>query len=166
MTALGYDFRSALRSLIRHPGTSLSVILTLALGMGASTAIFSVIRGVLLRPLPYPESQHIVAIPARAAEGAGWEISWLNFTDLATAPSLEESTVYLRSGMFLFEKDDPQLIFGGEATHDLFSLLGVRPILGRTFTPEEDREGSERVVVISHNLWTQIFNQDRNIVGR
>lgn len=168
MSSLPYDLRSAFRSLLRHRGVTSVAVLTLALGLGATTAIFSVVNAILLRPLPFPEPDQLVTISAATRFVAdGTEISWVNFTDIRDqVSSLEMAAAFAGSGMFLYEGEEPRLLWGVETDAALFPILGVQPMLGRTFTAEEDRRGGEPVMVISHELWQSAFGADESIVGR
>lgn len=167
MSALSYDVRSAFRSLIRNRGVAVISILTLALALGATTAIFSVVNGILLEPLPFPAPEELVTISAATPfAGAGIEMSWSNFSDIRDQhSSLENAAAWNSAGMFLYEGEEPRLLRGADANAELFTLLGVKPMHGRVFTPEEDRTGGEPVMVISHELWQSQFGSDPSIVG-
>ncbi len=169
MNAMGHDIRAGLRQLRRAPGFAAVTILTLALGIGATTAIFSVVDGVLLRPLPYPDADRLVMV-WRTLPSLGFErapVSYPNLADLRTDVSaLEELGGY--SGRFATITEDgvPTRLVGAYATAGLFEALGVAPARGRAFGAREDRTGGEPVVVLSHGLWTDRFGADPGILGR
>jgi putative ABC transport system permease protein len=165
------DLRYGLRMLRRHPGFTIVAALTLALGIGANTAMFSVVEAVLLRPLPYPAADRLVMVwenvnlPAykndRNTPSPG------NFNDWrrqATAFSAMAAIGY--RAWNLTGAGDPTRIDGEAVSAGLFSVLGVDAALGRTFTDEEDQPGGPKVVVLGHGLWTDRFGSDRAIVGR
>ena len=165
------DLRFAARMLLKRPGFAAVAVLTLALGIGANTAIFSVVNAVLLRPLPYQEPGRLVEI---------WETNPIKgWTDAPAAPAnfydwqeqndvFEGMAAYRPSpGNFtLMGTGEPERLRGMEATGTLFTVLGVEARLGRTFLPEETWEGKNQVVVLSHRLWARRFNQDSDIIGQ
>ena len=164
------DVRSGARMLRRNPGFAATAILTLALGIGANTAIFSVVRAVLLSSLPYRQPDKLVKIWGQfAAEG----LSKNSFSDpeyfelLDTNQSFDQVAAYYSNGGANLGSDEtePQRITRGSATWTLFPLLGVQPILGRTFSAEEDQPG-HNVTVISYGLWRSFFAGDPNVVGK
>lgn len=161
--------RHALRSVRRSPGFAATAILTLALGIGANTAIFSVVYGALLRPLPYVEPDRVMRIADRwhtqARGGSSMSVS--NYLDLKErARSLDGFAAYSAQAFNLSFGDEPARVTGMDITHDLFAVLGARPQLGRFFAPEDDVEGAERVVVLSDRLWRDRFQADPGVVGR
>ncbi|HEY3743813.1 MAG TPA: ABC transporter permease [Bryobacteraceae bacterium] len=165
------DLRLGLRMLRKNPGFAATAILTLALGIGANTAIFSVVRAVLLSSLPYRQPENLVNVWGQLT---GEGIPKNSFSD----PELFELTdrnqsfesiaaYYTGSGANLGGSDtDPQRVTRGRATWTLFPLLGVQPILGHTFTAEEDRPGHSQVALISYGLWRSFFASDPNVVGK
>jgi putative ABC transport system permease protein len=165
------DVRYGLRQLRRSPGFTGVAVLTLALGIGANTAIFSVVNAILLRPLPFPAPDQLVRVVSiRLRENAPDNASYPDFADWRAQNHAFE-------WMAAFHTDSFTLTGQGEATHipgavvsaDLFSLLGVRPALGRTFRPEEDKLGATSegfVVILSHRLWQERFAANPAIVGR
>ena len=168
---LSQDLRYALRTLTRWPGFSAVVILTLALGIGANAAIFSVVNAVLLRPLPYAEPDRLVFVFGTPTDGdsakVGASSSYPDYVDFRersksftqlAAVSSQQTTVTGRS----FE---PAIVSGAPITFNAFATLGVAPALGRGFLEEEDRAGAERVVVISDAFWRQRLNTDPNVLG-
>ena len=165
MSTLLHDLRQGCRVLVKSPRFTLAVLATLALGIGANTALFTVVNTVLLHPLPYPESGRIVNI---TRQGGGtdsvpmftyWEQNNSLFEDLA-AYDFAASGLNLRGG------DRPELVQGLHVSRDYFRLLGAKPILGRTFTPAEDRPGGARVVLVSYGLWQRRFGGDPSILGK
>jgi putative ABC transport system permease protein len=167
MDTLFQDIRYALRKLARTPGFTLIATLTLALAIGANTAIFSVVDGVLLRPLPFAEPEQLVRI-ASVKDGKNYPSSTLDFIDLrdqshsfAYAAAMTPSTVNLTAA-----GADPQRLALVQASANFFSLLRVQPAIGRGFVAGEDTEDGPRVVVLSDKLWRARFAADPRIVGR
>jgi len=167
------NLRHSLRSLIKQPLFSGIVILTFALGIGANSAIFSVVNAVLLRPLPFHEPQNLVAVgefDTREKADPGTEIESISYLDYVDWR--DQNKVFERVAVYT-NQSVSTLTDGNEATHvqgesvsaDLFSLLGVQPILGRTFLPKEDEPGNH-VVVLSYGLWQRQFGADRGIIGK
>ena len=156
--ALGQDLRFGLRMLQKSPGFTAIAILTLALGIGANTAIFSIVNGVLLNPLPFPHPEQLVVLHASKPNFEFGSISYPNFQDWRkenhTFSSMAISRGYYFSlaGMGLAEQLDGQFM-----TSDFFETLGVKPILGRTFTRAEEQPGAGPVVLISEGLWRRKF---------
>ena len=155
------DTRYALRSLRRSPWLTVLVVGTLALGIGTSTATFSVVNGVMLEPLPYHEPDRLVVV---------WPEQNFNTAmvrDLrAAAPALESVTGISGWRFTLTGEGEPLQIDGARVSTDHFRVLGVRPALGRDFLEEEGLPGNERVVVISHGLWMRVFDADAAVIGR
>jgi predicted permease len=164
---LAHDARHALRQLRTAPGFAAVALLTLALGIGANTAIFSVVYGVLLRPLPYAESERLVRV-FETSEGSRNTVSPPNFLDwraqgtaFASLAALSDETVSLaRQGA------DPERVSSAAVTANLFDVLGTRALLGRTFAREDDAWGSARVVVVDEALWRRAFGADPALLGR
>lgn len=165
---LWQDVRYAARSLRRTPGFAVAAVLTLAVGIGANTAFFSVFDAVLLRPLPYRNADRLYVIhergssdrliPANALHFRGWRQSTRSFDDMGLIGAVPFAT--LRGG------GDPVRIDTGRATPSLFRMLGVRPALGRLFRDDEDAEGRDRVVMLSHDFWVTQFAGDTGVIGR
>ncbi len=170
MNTLWQDIRFAARMLWKNPGFTFVAVLALALGIGANTAIFSVVNGVLLRPLPFADARQLVAIyGTNAGATAGrMPLSYPDFTDYKKQmQTTEHLAAYETSGTSLVSGgDEPERIMGASVSAELFPLLGVKPELGRVFTSEEDQPGSAPVIVLSHGLWRRRFNSDREIIGR
>jgi putative ABC transport system permease protein len=170
MESLAQDIRYGIRSLAKNPGFTIAAVLTLTLGIGANTAIFSVIENVLLRPLPYPQPERLVEIwntyepqVPRAGLSPGDYADWQKQNQ-----SFSEMGAYARisQGFNLTGEGEPQRILAGFASSELFPMLGAKVVVGRSFLREEDRAGSAPVVILSHRLWQSRFGGDSGIVGR
>jgi predicted permease len=169
--AISQDLRSAVRTLRRSPGFTLVVVATLALGVGVNTAIFSVVKEVLLRPLPYADASHLVLIDQRASSTGG-DLSPLPFS----VPELEayrrssqtlESMVEYHSMPFTLLGDGvPERVDTGVVSASFFDVLRVRPLLGRTFLPGEDTVGAEPVLVLGYEYWQRRYRGDPAVIGR
>ena len=165
-----FDIRYALRTMMRNPGFAAVAILTLALGIGANTAIFTVFNGVLLRPLPYPDADRLVAVqevvPKWASFGPGLPVAAWHFREWRKqSRSFDGLALVAGLSFTLTSGGDPELVSAQRVSATLFPLLGIQTSLGRTFTEEEDRPGSDHVVVLSDRLWTRRFHRDPAIVG-
>lgn len=167
MQILFHDLRYALRQLGKAPGLALLAILTLALGVGANTAIFTVIESVLLRPLPYAHADRLLYIgPAADKPGPG-PTSWLNYRDLrAQSKLLSDVAGYSQDGSVIESQDGSQSVAAPRLTTNMFSMLGAQPLLGRTFTDAEGQTGGPQAVLLSEALWRGSFHADPQIVGR
>ncbi len=166
MTNLLRDIRYGARTLLKSPGFTVVAVLALALGIGANTAIFSVVNAVLLKSLPFENPDRIMRFyNARTNEPAS--MSYPDFQDYANrAQSLEHVAAYLVTGAVLRGGDEPERLRGAAVSANMFSLVGARPALGRTFTTEEDAVDGPEVVVLSHELWQRRFGGDPKIVGQ
>ncbi|MGP8252890.1 MAG: ABC transporter permease [Terracidiphilus sp.] len=167
MGALFNDLRFAFRLLSKAPGMALLAILTLALGIGANTAIFTVVESVLLRPLPYQNSKQLVFI-GPPNNGPGFSsTSWLNYTDIRSqSHQLESAAGYSEDVSMVETADESQSVVAPRVTANLFSILGAQPLLGRTFTAAEGESNGPQVVIISEGLWRGTYHADPGIVGR
>lgn len=169
MHSLIGDIRYGFRNLLRRPGFTAIAVITLALGIGANTAIFSIVNAVLLRPLPYAEAERLV-VPwgGRGDTQHNAVVSYPDFVDWqAQTKSLEYVAAYNSSGALLREGDaEPELIVGANVSADLFPLLRAVPILGRPFTRADDQPNAPGVIVLGYGLWQRRFNSDPNIVGK
>ena len=162
------DLRYALRALARVPSFTIMAVLTLALGIGANAAIFSLINTVLLEPLPYQHPERLVRFEEGRADRR-LNISYLNFTDWrARARSFEDMAIFNAFARTVVEGGAarPELVPMGSAESRLFHVLGVQPIEGRVFNADEHKPAGDRVALISHRLWVRRFGGDRSIVGR
>jgi len=155
------DARYAVRQLVRNPGFSLLAGLTLALGIGGTAAIFSVVEGLLLRPLPYEHEERIVVFWSRL----NWRGAEYDFVR-ERARLFDELAAYGLDGASIRTEGGTDVTLSAVVTANAFDALGARPLLGRTFREGEDRPGSEEVVVLSHALWQGRFGGDRDVVGR
>ena len=165
------DVRYACRTLRRSPGFAVVAILTLALGIGANTAIFSVAYPLLLRPLPYVDAREIVALstymPATRARFPSLPVRAIDFEAFRRSSRVFAAMSAITPADFnLTGVDEPERLYGARVSSNLFTLLGVQPLAGRSFLPEEDVEGRDRVVIISHELWTRRFGSDRSVLNR
>jgi putative ABC transport system permease protein len=167
MESLWQDVRYSLRLLLKTPAFLVVAVIALALGIGANTAIFSVVNGVLLKPLPYHDAEHLVRVSERMAGGGlegvpaidylAWKEHGQYFDDIAA---------YGGNDYNLIGEGDPRRVAGSRVTANMFGLLGVNPIHGRVFSGEEDRPGAGGVVLLSYGLWQQQFGGDVGAVGR
>ncbi len=163
------DVKFGARMLRRRPGFALVAVLTLALGVGANTAVFSVVNSVLLRPLPYPESDRLVQCYWQWARGETQNVSALMSEYWSEHSDCLESSAALGYGGAGFNLEggaEPQRVSGIRVSEGFFRVLGVAPRLGRAFTPEEDRRGGASVAVITDGLWRRYFGGDPAVVGR
>ena len=170
------DVRHALRQLARSPAFTGVVVVTLALGIGSTTAIFSVVEAVLLRPLPYPESHRLVRIierPAEQANAIGYQQSLASIwtRDLpvlrAQAPTLSHVGVYSAvTATVIIDPGNPLRLEGSRLSPAVFDMLGARPALGRIFLATEEAPSAEPVVVISYSMWQQYFGGQADVLGR
>src|SRR5262245_25792839 len=172
MRTLLSDLRYGLRMLFKHPGMTSMAIVTLALGIGANTVIFSLINTVLLQSLPFRDPSRLVVINNTHPEIAGnidVTISYLNYQDLK-----EQRTAFQDMDGYAHGAERKMWLPDGEVeevscslvSHNLFSLMGVRPQYGRDFQPQEDRPGRGQVAILSHSLWVRAFASDPGIVGK
>src|SRR5262245_63503998 len=167
MRTLWIEVRDGARMFLKQPCFTLIAMLTLALGVGANTAIFSVIDAVLLRPLPYAESERLALYNERSPQMDGMSISWPNYTDWrAQQRVFEEMAVFNRGDYNLTGAGEPERVQAGQVTASLFTTLRVRAALGRVFTADEDKPGGPPVVVLSYGLWQRRFAGDPQIVGK
>ncbi|MFT4112522.1 ABC transporter permease [Silvibacterium sp.] len=167
-TFLG-DLRHALRMFVKSPGFALAAVGALALGIGANTAIFSVVNAVLLKPLTYPDSDRIVHMMQKGPDGSGWAASptKYNMWRTETGSVLQDMAAYDFGGPgFNLTGDHPEQVHGIHASEAFFRLFGAPVMLGRTFTPQEDSPNGGKVVVLSYGLWQKRYGGDPQIVGR
>jgi putative ABC transport system permease protein len=161
------DSRYGLRMLCKHKGFALAAVLTLALGIGANTAIFSVVNAVLLRPLPYPSADRVVYLSEWSQDVPDLSIALANFTDWQKMNAVFDSMVaYRLENMNLVGQGPPQRLAVRQITTGLFPTLGVEPILGRELTAEDDKPGAEPVVLLSDSMWARNFGRDPSVLGR
>lgn len=163
------DLRFALRTLVRHPSFAITAISTLALGIGANTAIFSLVNAVLLEPLPYPEPDRIVQFILASPQGKGYTLSVPEFNILsAKSDAFVDVAAYDFGGpgVNITENGEPELVKAIHVSSGYFRLFGAPVVAGRTFSADEDRPGGGRVVILSYALWMRKFNADRTLVGK
>src|SRR5215211_2220457 len=166
------DVRLGVRTLVHSPIFTVVTVLSLALGIGANTAIFSVVNGVLLRPLPYPEPEQIVHVwhtpPQQSFPGLDrFSVSPANYFDWKAQSSVfEQIAVYGYTGLSLSTSNDPLPLIGATVSSEFFSVLRTNAMQGRTFTPDEEQLGRDQVVVISNGLWQRAFGANPNIIGQ
>src|SRR3954451_16706600 len=169
MSTLVYDLRYGIRMLLKNPGFTFAALITLALGIASSTTIFSVIDGVLLHPLAYPDSERIVVLsPTQRTTGvAGGAFAPANYIDYAAQSDVfTEMSASRGEQLSLSDGDRPERVRGTMATSSFFPLFSVSPILGRTLLPSDEQPGHNHVVVLSSELWARRYGSDRNILGR
>lgn len=162
------DLRFAIRMLLKSPGFTVVVVITLALGIGANTATFSIIHAVLLRPLPYPDADRLVMVldskPPQLPEFAvapGNYWYWQKHNSV-----FEELAAYNGTSYNLAMADEPEHVQGGQVTAGFFKTLRVRPTLGRDFLPEEGEPGRDSVVILSHGLLQRRFAGQAGVIGK
>jgi putative ABC transport system permease protein len=161
------DLRYGIRTLLKDPGFTAVAVVTLALGIGVNTAVFSVLDTVLLKPFPYKDPDRLVMVWERLRGGRN-SVSAANFMDWKNRNHVFEE---MAAGMIggestnLSDLDVPEQVFPARFSANYLELLGVKLALGRNFLPEEDRPGNDRVVILSHRLWKNRFNADPNVVG-
>ena len=169
MDRLKLDLLYAFRNLRKSPGYALVTILTLALGIGANTAIFSVVNGVILKPLPFPEPERLIFITSQFP-GLGFDQFWVSAPEFLEFR--ERNQVFADVGAYragavnLGTQDQPRRVNSAVVTSELLPVLGVSPIRGRTFTREDTLPGAEDVAILSSEIWRTAFNGDEGVVGR
>src|SRR6185295_5728813 len=169
MDSLIKDIRFAMRSLLKRPVFTAIAVITLALGIGANSAIFSVVNAVLLRPLPFKDPDRLVVLWERR-ENSGRSNLPLSGHEYAAlrerATSFEALTLIQPNGYNLTGRGDPLLVDVGEVSTEYFAVIGVPPLLGRALAPGEDQGGGAKVVVLNHKLWTQRFGSDPTVINQ
>ncbi len=163
------DLRYALRMLRKNVMVTVVIVASLAIGIGANSAIFSVVYALLLRPLPYPHSNRLAAVwlhsPAigilRDWPSPGEYIDLQNENHSFDQMALAQSRTFILTG-----RQQPEQLYGALAQSSLLEMLGAKPLLGRLFLPEEDKPGRARVVLLTESLWRRLFNADPGIVGK
>jgi putative ABC transport system permease protein len=157
-----------MRMLAKNPGFTAVAVATLALGIGANTAIFSAVNALLLNPYPFPHADRIVSVEARHISGKNHNTGFSDFSYWREHNTVfEEMAIAPWPGAYILTgKGDPQRINGGETTFGFFRVLGIQPVLGRFFTAEEDRPDAPRVAVLSYDAWQRRFGGTRDVLGR
>ena len=171
MDAMMRSMRMAIRGLVRKPFFTALAGVTLAVGIGANTAIFTVVDGVLINPLPFPEAHRLVSYN-HEAPGLGVNVPLVPHSQamylhyLENANALEAFAVYSDDNVNLVTDGDPQQLAGMAVTQEYFDVMGIQPFLGRAWIEGEDRPGAEPVVILGYSLWEQSFGKDRSVIGR
>jgi putative ABC transport system permease protein len=161
------DIRYGLRMLTKNPGVSAIAILTLALGIGANTAIFSVVSAVLLNPLPYKDPDRLVSLWENVPVHGQWRAAPANFLDWKKQNTVFEDVVAFGGATVTLTGDgDPEQLSGTSVTPGYFEVVGVQPALGRAFQPDEYKLGQDRVVILGHSLWQRRYGGDKTIINR
>jgi putative ABC transport system permease protein len=167
MTTLLQDLRYGIRMLLKNPGFTIVAVLALTLGIGADSAIFSVVNAVLLRPLPYPDSERLVILRERSPQLEGMSVAYPNFIDWREQNSTFENIgVFRRQSFNLTGSGEPERLVGAQMSADVFATVRVNAARGRVFTNDEDKPGANPVVVLSHGLWQRRFGGDLNILDQ
>jgi len=166
------DLRFAARHLLKSPGFTSIAILIMALGIGANTAIFSVVHAVLLEPLPYQNPDRLVQVvhvpPQSQFPGMKiFAVSAANFLDWQKQNDVFSEMSLATGGAFeITGKGKPETIIGSTVNYNFFSILGVQPIYGRLFLPQEDQPGHNAEIILTYKLWQSHFGSDPNVIGR
>jgi predicted permease len=167
MTTLSQDLRYAVRMLLKSPGFASIAVLTLALGIGANTTLFSVVKGVLLNPLPYPHSEELVAIYASTPGFEHGPAVYLNFLDWQRdTQTFSSMALYRNQGYNVTGTAEAERLSGYMISAGFFSTLGVQPILGRTFRPDDDQVGAAPVVILGGGVWRRKFGSSPDVIGK
>ena len=166
------DLRFGARMLLKNPGFTAVVVMTLALGIGANTAIFSIVKSVVIRPLPFADPDRLMQARYLQQPGIpqGDHLSWIDRRDLVDwrtrSRSFERVGGYWYDSLALPGEGTPEFIRGASVTQDIFPMLGIQPALGRYFLPEEGKAGAERLIILSDDLWRNRFGADPGIIGQ
>jgi putative ABC transport system permease protein len=167
MNTLFQDLSYGLRMLLKHPAVTAIAVITLALGIGANTAIFSVVNAVLLNPLPYREPDRLVSLWENTPAHGRWRTAPANFFDWKTQNTVfEDVAAFGSSAMTLTGNGEPEQLVGTRVSTGYFAIVGVDPILGRAFLPDEHERGKGQVVILGHAFWQRRFGGDRSIINR
>ncbi|HEU4836465.1 MAG TPA: ABC transporter permease [Pyrinomonadaceae bacterium] len=168
MEKLWRDLHYSARMLLKRRGFAAISVITLALGIGANTAIFSLVRGVLLRPLPFSEPERLIGIrESKVGEGHNNPMAFRTFAEIRDkARTLESVAAYLNSNPTIEQAEGTVPLQGARVSHNYFKVLGVHPILGRDFAPDDSKPGVPPTAILSSELWQQLYGGDREIVGK
>src|SRR5207302_682734 len=162
------DIRFAFRQLVNNPAFSAIAILTLALGIGANTAIFSIVNAVLLRPLPYPDADRIMVLNESSGPGQDYSVALPDYFDWQKDNTVFEhlaATHKESRNLSGIPGRDPERVSCASVTRNFFEIVGLQPEIGRTFSEDEDKVGAPPIVVISDRLWRRVFNADPGVLG-
>src|ERR1044071_7424238 len=164
------DIRFAFRQLLKNPGFTVIAVFALALGIGANTAIFSVVNAVLLRSLPYPDADKIIVVRERSHNFEWGSVGYMNWLDWHAGQRNFSELALVRSENFNFSKGTglgiPERVRGLRASSGLLSALGLKPKMGRDLTKAEDVDGAPNVVLISDSMWHKAFAGSREVLGQ
>src|SRR5213083_3773354 len=163
------NLRLALRQLIKNPAFSAVAVITLALGIGANTAIFSIVNAVLLRPLPYPDADRIMVLNESSGPGQDYSVALPDYFDWQKDNTVFEhlaATHKESRNLSGIPGREPERVSCASVTRNFFNVVGLPPELGRTFSEDEDKVGASPVVVISDRLWQRAFDRDPSVLGR
>src|SRR5215475_8009394 len=167
MQALWQELRYGARMLVKRPGITSIAVITLALGIGANTAIFSVVDALLLRPLPYLEPERLVMLAEKGSNGRRLNMSYPNYVDWRERARSFEGMASIRNQLFnLSGVDRPAQLRGRTVNWNFLQLLGVQPQLGRLFTAKDDQYSAARTSLISDEMWKEQFGGDTGVIGR
>src|SRR4029078_3396971 len=167
MNSLINDLHYGLRMLLKHPLVPAIAVITLALGIGANTAIFSVVNAVLLNPLPFREPDRVVALWENVANQGRWRVAPANFHDWKNQNTVFEGVAaFGRNSLTLTGDGEPEQLVGARVSSGYFSVVGIEPFIGRAFAADEYEPGKGRVVILAHTLWQRRYGGDRNIINR
>lgn len=170
MTGLLHDIRYTLRVLRNSPGFAAVAILTLALGIGANSAIFSLIDAIILRPLPYPHPEQLIGLGQwRNQKGQGYMqvgVSEPNIVNIASTGLFQQVAYYRFAGFNITAGDRPEHVLAIKSSSELLPMFGIQPLIGRFFSRDETQAGRDQVAIIGHSLWKNRYNSDRDIVGK
>ncbi|MCA1658890.1 MAG: ABC transporter permease, partial [Verrucomicrobiaceae bacterium] len=170
MSSLNYDFRFSLRQFLKQPGYTAIAVLVLGLGIGANTAIFSVVNAVLLRPLPYPDSDKLVLIREKTSTFELGSVSYPNYLDWREGQrSLTDIALLRREGVNLSANTsdaEPERIAAARVTWNFLKIVGLPPRLGRDFTEADDVPGASKVALITDGLWKRRFGSSPSVLGQ
>src|SRR5262245_42540666 len=167
METLFQDLRFGVRLLLRNRGLTLIALVALTLGIGANSAIFSVVNAVLLKPLSYPDADRLMRVSEKSPQFDAMSVSYMNYADWRDKnSSFEKMAIYQNVGYNLSTPEGADRVFGRRVSANFFSILGISPAIGRDFQPEEDRAGASPAVIVSHGLWQRRFGADPNLVGK
>ena len=167
LSSITHDIRFGARMMRRNPGVSLAAIVTLAIGIGGSTAIFSAVNPTLFEPLPYPASDRLLSVGDRTATGVYLDVTFGTYREILARAGAFDSLAVMRPWQPVLAGDDTaERLEGQRVTASYFRVLGLQPTIGRDFTIEDDRPGAPRVVIVSDGLWRRRFASDPAVVGR
>src|SRR5215213_9366582 len=167
MNTLFQDLNYGVRMLLKHPGVTAIAVLTLALGIGANTAIFSVVNAVLLNPLPYRQPDRLISLWENVPAHGRWRAAPANFIDWKKQNTVfEDVAAFGASSLTLTGDGEPEQLVGARVSSGYFAVVGVDPVLGRAFLPEEHERGKGQVVILGNSFWQRRYAGDKNIINR